>query len=118
MENDYIYSGHKHNYERTYPMRNNTKVTTLFHNPESFFQVITGNHGNYEGIDTFNDNDILPDWSAHRFQGYGFTSIEIAPNFLNIHHHEINLDASLGRLVDHIRVLKTPGHINKQKIIY
>jgi hypothetical protein len=93
-------------------------ISTSFHNPASFFQIISGNHGNDEGPDFFNANETVPDWLAHRFQGYGFTSIEVSPRYLNVRHYETNLDASLGRLVDHVRVSKTPEFINKQKIVH
>jgi hypothetical protein len=115
---DLYLCGHKHNYERTFPVRNNTLLTESYHNPPSFFQVITGNAGNYEGPDPFDTTtDPLPAWLSHRFQGYGFTSIEITPQHLSLHHYQTNMDGTLGNLQDHVRVSKTKSHINKQRII-
>lgn len=118
---DLYLCGHKHNYERTFSVRNNTLLTESYHNPPSFFQVISGNAGNYEGPDQFDDkNDAasaLPGWLAQRYQGYGFSAIEVSPNHLNLHHYKTNMDGTLGNLQDHVRVSKTTSHINKQKII-
>ncbi|KAI7897263.1 Metallo-dependent phosphatase-like protein [Mucor mucedo] len=109
--------GHKHNYERTFPVRNNTLLTTSYHNPPSFFQVITGNAGNYEGPDQFDNTSVLPNWLGHRFQGYGFSTVQVSHHHFDLHHYETNIDGTLGKLQDHVRVSKTPSHVNKQKIV-
>ncbi|KAK4514725.1 Phosphate metabolism transcription protein [Mucor velutinosus] len=109
--------GHKHNYERTFPVRNDTALTRSYHNAPSFFQVITGNAGNYEGGDVFDKDTEIPSWLGNRFQGYGFSTIEISPRHLDLHHYETHIDGTLGRLQDHVRVSKTACHINKQRII-
>ncbi|KAI8087527.1 Metallo-dependent phosphatase-like protein [Thamnidium elegans] len=114
---DLYLCGHKHNYERTYTVRNNTLITKSYHNPPSFFQVITGNAGNYEGPDQFDMTVELPNWLGKRFQGYGFSSIQVSAHHLDLHHYETNIDGSLGLLRDHVRVSKTTSHVNKQKII-
>lgn len=114
---DLYLCGHKHNYERTFPVRNNTLLTESYHNAPSFFQIITGNAGNYEGPDPFDDTNPLPTWLAHRYQGYGFSSIEVSPQHLNLYHYQSNLDGTLGKLQDRVRVSKTASHVNKQKII-
>ncbi|KAI9275224.1 Metallo-dependent phosphatase-like protein [Helicostylum pulchrum] len=114
---DLYLCGHKHNYERTFPVRNNTLITESYHNAPSFFQVITGNAGNYEGPDQFDMTGELPNWLGNRFQGYGFSSIQISARHLDLHHYETNIDGSLGLLKDHVRVSKTTSHVNKQKII-
>ncbi|GAN08506.1 conserved hypothetical protein [Mucor ambiguus] len=110
-------SGHKHNYERTFPVRNDTALTRSYHNAPSFFQVITGNAGNYEGGDIFDKDTDIPSWLGSRFQGYGFSTIEISPRHLDLHHYETHIDGTLGHLQDHVRVSKTECHINKQRII-
>lgn len=114
---DVYLCGHKHNYERTFPVRNNTLLTTSYHNAPSFFQVITGNAGNYEGPDQFDNTNPLPDWLGHRFQGYGFSTVQVSPHHLDLHHYQANIDGTLGKLQDHVRVSKTTSHVNKQKII-
>lgn len=114
---DLYICGHKHNYERTFPIKNNTLLTESYHNAPSFFQVITGNAGNYEGPDPFDDTNPLPNWLAHRFQGYGFSTVDISPRHLNLHHYESNSDGTLGKLIDHVRVSKTTSHVNKQKLL-
>ncbi|KAI8636788.1 Metallo-dependent phosphatase-like protein [Parasitella parasitica] len=114
---DMYLCGHKHNYERTYPVRNNETITTSYHNAPSFFQVITGNAGNYEGSDEFDNTTELPSWLGLRYQGYGFTTIEISPQQLALQHYETLVDGTRGGLKDHVRVSKTESHINKQRII-
>ncbi|KAL9551708.1 hypothetical protein PS6_004876 [Mucor atramentarius] len=110
--------GHKHNYERTFPVRNDTVLTKSYHNAPSFFQVITGNAGNYEGGDVFDEDTEIPSWLGHRFQGYGFSAIEISPTHLDLHHYETHVDGTLGHLQDHVRMSKTKGHVHKQRIIH
>ncbi|CAO3654122.1 unnamed protein product [Mucor fragilis] len=114
---DMYLCGHKHNYERTFPVRNDTTLTRSYHNAPSFFQVITGNAGNYEGGDVFDKDTELPSWLGNRFQGYGFSTIGISPRHLDLHHYETHIDGTLGHLQDHVRVSKTKCHINKQRII-
>lgn len=114
---DVYLCGHKHNYERTFPVKNDQLLTTSYHNSPSFFQVITGNAGNYEGPDQFDDTNPLPAWLGHRFQGYGYSSVTVSTHHLDLHHYETNIDGSLGSLQDHVRVSKTTSHVNKQKII-
>ncbi|OAC98418.1 hypothetical protein MUCCIDRAFT_75579 [Mucor lusitanicus CBS 277.49] len=100
---DMYLCGHKHNYERTFPVRNDTTLTRSYHNAPSFFQVITGNAGNYEGGDIFDNDTEVPSWLGNRFQGYGFSTIEISPRHLDLHHYETHIDGTLGHLQDHVR---------------
>lgn len=116
--NHHLLSGHKHNYERTFPVRNDTVLTKSYHNAPSFFQVITGNAGNYEGGDVFDEDTEIPSWLGHRFQGYGFSTIEISPTHLDLHHYETHVDGTLGHLQDHVRMSKTKSHVHKQRIIH
>ncbi|KAI8988299.1 Metallo-dependent phosphatase-like protein [Mycotypha africana] len=114
---DLYLCGHKHNYERSYPVLNNTLVTTSYHNPPSFFQVITGNGGNYEGCDKFDDmtnTAAIPKWLGNHYEGYGFTTVEVSRNRLDLHHYEVQEDGTLGDLRDQVRVHKTKGHVKKQ----
>lgn len=92
-------------------------LTKSYHNAPSFFQVITGNAGNYEGGDLFDNITEVPSWLGNKFQGYGFSAIEISPGHIDLHHYETRTDGTLGRLRDHVRVSKTKSHTNKQRII-
>jgi hypothetical protein len=102
-----VLAGHVHNYERTYPIANNTLQTTSYHNPPSFFQVINGNAGQPEGPSPFITGDPHATWSAKRYASYGFSEVKVSPTVLELTHHAINLDGSLGNVVDHVKVTKT-----------
>ncbi|KAI9320919.1 Metallo-dependent phosphatase-like protein [Dichotomocladium elegans] len=103
---DLYLCGHRHNYERTYPLVNNTKIADTYLRPPSFFQIISGNSGNYEGPDKFNASLPRADWSATIYQGYGFTTFSVSPDELEISHWESRLDGRIGSRIDHIIVKK------------
>lgn len=103
-------AGHVHNYERTYPIANSTLQATSYHNPPSFFQVINGNAGQPEGPSPFIAGDPHAPWSAKRYASYGFSEVKVSPTALELTHHAINLDGSLGNVVDHVKVTKTAHH--------
>jgi hypothetical protein len=111
-----MYSGHKHNYERTYPLKDSNAVSASYHNSPSFLQVITGNAGNHEGPESFTEAEV-PSWLGHRYEGYGFTSLQVSPQFLDIQHIEANVDGSFGNIIDQVRLSKSTSHVNKQKIV-
>ncbi|KAI8345347.1 Metallo-dependent phosphatase-like protein [Blakeslea trispora] len=102
---DVYYSGHVHNYERTYPVAHGKRTSTSYHNAPSFFQIIIGNAGQPEGPTEFNPGPY-PDWSARRYASYGFSTFHVSPHALNIVHHQANVDGSLGGIVDQITVTK------------
>ncbi|CAO3646222.1 unnamed protein product [Cunninghamella blakesleeana] len=106
-----LYLGiHVHNYERTYPIANNTRLTTSYINPPSFFHVINGNAGQPEGPSLFPE-DLQPnDWSATRYASYGFSEFTITSKTLELTHHSVNLDGSEGRVIDRVKVVKTKKH--------
>ncbi|KAI8990155.1 Metallo-dependent phosphatase-like protein [Pilobolus umbonatus] len=110
---DLYLCGHKHLYERTYPVRNDQLLTTSYHNPPSFFQVISGNGGNEDGPDA-HDNSASPPWLAHRHIDYGITDMEVGPQFMNLYHYQCHINGTRGPLIDHVRVTKTTSHIHKQ----
>jgi hypothetical protein len=111
------FSGHKHNYERTFPVRNNTLLTTSYRNPPSFFQVITGNAGNYEGPDKFDLTAAVPDWLGKRYQGYGYSAFRVTRSTLDLHHYQTTEQSQTGKLMDHVVVTKSESRIHKQMLL-
>ncbi|KAI8141210.1 Metallo-dependent phosphatase-like protein [Fennellomyces sp. T-0311] len=104
----FFFFGHRHNYERTFPLAHNHRFATSYYNPPSFFQMVVGNAGNFQGTDPFESNTIpIADWSALRFEGYGFSTIKVSPTKLTVTHHEsLPKDGALGRVVDRFVVRK------------
>lgn len=99
------YSGHVHNYERTYPVAKGKLVSKSYHNAPSFFQIVIGNAGQPEGPTAFGDGPF-PDWSAKRYGSFGFSTFKVTPSTLHIVHRQANVDGSLGRIVDEVVVTK------------
>ncbi|KAI8068420.1 Metallo-dependent phosphatase-like protein [Gongronella butleri] len=105
---DIFLTGHVHNYERTYPIVNNTRVTTNLHNAPSFIQIVNGDAGQPSSASTFNASVVPNDWSAVRFAGYGFSTIEVSHKSLDFTHHEVSAkDGSLGGVIDHFTLTKS-----------
>ncbi|KAI7848953.1 Metallo-dependent phosphatase-like protein [Circinella umbellata] len=105
---DVYICGHRHNYERTFPIAHNQRVATSYYQPPSFFQLIVGNAGNFQGTDSFENTTVpIADWSALRYEGYGFSSIKVTPTKLQISHHQsLPKDGAMGEMVDRVTVRK------------
>ncbi|KAI8387982.1 Metallo-dependent phosphatase-like protein [Radiomyces spectabilis] len=103
---DLYLCGHRHNYERTFPVAKNQRTSTSYAEAPSYFQVISGNSGNYEGPDAMNTSSIA-DWSAFRYNGYGFTSIQVSKRTLELTHWESKIDGTRGEVKDRILVTKS-----------
>ncbi|KAI9495565.1 Metallo-dependent phosphatase-like protein [Zychaea mexicana] len=103
---DLYLCGHRHNYERSYPMANNQALSKVYHNPPSFYQVISGNAGNFDGPDPVDEAAPRADWSAVLYRGYGFTTVEVAPEALELVHWESKQDGTIGREIDRVRLTK------------
>lgn len=101
----YYHSGHVHNYERSYPVANDTRTATSYKNAPSYVQVITGDAGQPEGGSGFASGPYK-DWSAVRYSGYGFSTVRVSPTELTLTHHEAKEDGSLGRVVDEFTISK------------
>ncbi|KAI8086736.1 Metallo-dependent phosphatase-like protein [Halteromyces radiatus] len=104
---DLYLAGHVHNYERTYPLSNDTLQSTSYHNPPSFFQVINGNAGNPGAPTPFSPDDPHADWSAKRYGSFGFSEFKVSPTTLKLTHHAVNTDGSLGQIIDQVSVTKS-----------
>ncbi|KAF7722828.1 hypothetical protein EC973_002673 [Apophysomyces ossiformis] len=102
---DLYLCGHKHNYQRTYPLAQNQVQSYSYFNPRSFFQVISGNAGNYEGVDPVAGSKQEPEWLASRYEGYGFSTINVSPSRLEVLHWTSALDGS-AHLMDRTQVVK------------
>ncbi|KAI9268098.1 Metallo-dependent phosphatase-like protein [Phascolomyces articulosus] len=103
---DLYLCGHRHNYERSYPVAKNQAVTKEYTNPSSFFQVISGNAGNFDGPDPIDETIPRADWSAVLYRGYGITTLEITPEALELIHWESKQDGTTGREIDRVRLVK------------
>lgn len=98
-----------HNYERTWPVAKNKRIATSYHNAPSFFQIVIGNAGQPEGASAFGPGPY-PDWSATRYASYGYSTFRVSPTALNIIHHAVNLDGTLGGVIDQFSVTKDAHH--------
>ncbi|OZJ02775.1 hypothetical protein BZG36_03480 [Bifiguratus adelaidae] len=103
---DVYLTGHRHNYERTYPVAKGKRTSTSYHNAPSYFEILVGNAGNYELTIPFNSTGPLPDWSASRYDGYGFSVVRATPTELEFTHYQSNLDGTLGSVIDHVVATK------------
>ncbi|GAA5815790.1 hypothetical protein MFLAVUS_009305 [Mucor flavus] len=109
---DIYMSGHVHNYERTYPVSNNKRVSTSYHNAPSFFQIVIGNAGQPEGPTAFGEGPFF-DWSATRYGSYGFSTFKVSPSALLITHYQAHEDGTVGNIVDQFSVTKDLHHYKK-----
>ncbi|KAI8078095.1 Metallo-dependent phosphatase-like protein [Gilbertella persicaria] len=103
---DLYYSGHVHNYERTWPVAKGKRTATSYHDAPSFFQIVIGNAGQPEGPVAFGSGPF-PEWSAQRYGSFGFSTFRVTPNTLQIVHHQANVDGSLGGAIDQVTVTKS-----------
>lgn len=65
-------SGHQHNYQRAYPVRNGELVSTNYTNPTTPVYIVNGAAGNREGQDGFHANQP---YLANGSKEYGFSYI-------------------------------------------
>ncbi|ORY96948.1 Metallo-dependent phosphatase-like protein [Syncephalastrum racemosum] len=102
--------GHRHNYERTYPVARGEVTSTSYKNAPSYFQLIIGNAGNYEQNKLFTSTPTEPlvtgPWSALRYAGYGLSTVSVTQNTLSFVHWQVEKDGSRGRPVDQFTAKK------------
>eukprot|EP01095_Lingulamoeba_sp_RSL-Kostka_P011056 TRINITY_DN4118_c0_g1_i1.p1 TRINITY_DN4118_c0_g1~~TRINITY_DN4118_c0_g1_i1.p1 ORF type:complete len:128 (-),score=34.97 TRINITY_DN4118_c0_g1_i1:161-544(-) len=92
---DIYFSGHTHNYARSYPVFNGVVVSTNFTNPTATSYVICGAAGNIEGHESI-DKD--PDWLAFaNDQNYGYGYVHI---YNNTHLDYGFIDGDTNTLID------------------
>ncbi|KAI8981413.1 Metallo-dependent phosphatase-like protein [Pilobolus umbonatus] len=106
-EVDIYACGHTHHYERTCPVANGLITSTAYHNAPSFFQLVIGDGGQPEPDPSFTGN--LTSFSAKRFEGFGFSTFTLSKNTLRSKHYQVNVDGSLGRVIDDFKVTKFRG---------
>ncbi|KAI9482514.1 Metallo-dependent phosphatase-like protein [Zychaea mexicana] len=105
---DLYLTGHVHNYERTLPVaKGNIAGNGSFHNAASYVEVINGNAGPPEATVIFNTTGPYADWSAVRYDSYGYSTVKITPSSLTFTHHQVRLDGSLGNVVDTFTLTKS-----------
>ncbi|KAI9310821.1 Metallo-dependent phosphatase-like protein [Dichotomocladium elegans] len=105
---DIYLCGHRHNYERTFPVAHNTRISTFYRDAPAFFQLVVGNAGNFQGTDPFENEHQVADWSAKRYEGYGFSTIRVTPRTLLISHFASDPeDGSLAGIIDRVLVRKS-----------
>jgi len=81
---DLVITAHVHDYERTYPVYNDTLVSTSYDNPGAPTYVVVGTGGNREG----NSGDGAfpanpPDWTVTNSDDIGFGFINLTYDSLN-----------------------------------
>ncbi|KAG2224631.1 hypothetical protein INT45_007876 [Circinella minor] len=104
---DLYLTGHVHNYERTLPVaQGKVAGNGALHNAASYVEVINGNAGPPEATVMFNTTGPYEDWSAVRYDSYGYSSVTVSPCFLEFTHHQVHLDGSLGNIVDRFTLTK------------
>lgn len=103
-----IFSGHVHNYERTYPIANGKVTSTSYHNAPSYMEVIVGDAGQPEGVSKFNTTGPFADWSVVRYDaGNGFSTVKVTPTSFTMVHREAKRDGTLGKIIDSFTLTKS-----------
>ncbi|ORY93584.1 Metallo-dependent phosphatase-like protein [Syncephalastrum racemosum] len=113
---DVYLCGHRHNYERTYPVANGNVTSTSYTSPPSYFQVLAGNAGNFERPDGFEGNATQPlaiaPWSAKRYAGYGLTTVSVSHDSMSFTHWQIEANGQRGPPVDEFVVTKRMSDVS------
>ncbi|XP_011402694.2 PREDICTED: acid phosphatase type 7-like [Amphimedon queenslandica] len=107
---DMFVSGHKHIYERMWPLYDyqvlNGSYDAPYTNPKGIVHLITGSAGCRERHDTYNEQ---PDWLAFVNGDYGFTKMTVH-NGTHVSFKQISDDQD-GKIVDSFTVIKEkPGY--------
>ena len=77
---DLFVVGHVHNYERMYPVYNDTVYAFDYKNPKATIHLLSGAAGNIEGLDNSFANPP-PKWSAFNYGAdYGYSSLTVYNN--------------------------------------
>lgn len=103
---DMYLCGHRHNFERTYPVMKGKVTSKSYDNAPSPFQYLVGNAGNYELTVPFNTTGPFPDWSAARYSGYGYSTVQATKHQLELTHYGITNNGTGHRIIDHLIVTK------------
>ncbi|KAI9260762.1 Metallo-dependent phosphatase-like protein [Phascolomyces articulosus] len=104
---DLYLTGHVHNYERTLPVaKGKVAGNGVLHNPASYVEVIIGNAGPPEPTVLFNMTGPFHDWSAVRYDSYGYSTVNVSPSKLDFTHHQVHQDGSLGTIADTFSLTK------------
>jgi len=85
---DFIWTGHVHNYERTWDVYHNMTTKTTTDMPAPTY-INNGDAGNREGHAGFTQNQ--PTWSAYRTNCYSYSKIDVY-NATHIHFRQIVSD--------------------------
>ncbi|KAG2174865.1 hypothetical protein INT43_005927 [Umbelopsis isabellina] len=103
---DMYLCGHRHNFERTYPVMKGKVTSKSYHNAPSPFQYLVGNAGNFELTIPFNTTGPFPDWSAARYSGYGYSTVMATKHQLELTHYGITNNGTGHKIIDHLIVTK------------
>lgn len=103
---DIYMCGHRHNFERTYPVLKGKLSSTSYHNAPSPFEYLVGNSGNYELTIPFNTTGPFPDWSASRYSGYGYSTVKATKHSLELTHWGVSNNGTNDHIVDYVIVTK------------
>jgi hypothetical protein len=102
---DIYLCGHRHDFERTYPVLKGQATSKCYHNAPNPFEYLVGNSGNYELITSFNST-TPPDWSASRYSGYGYSIVKATKHSLELTHWGVSNNGTNDHIVDHVVVTK------------
>ena len=72
---DLYFSGHVHDYERTFPVYNTTEIERGYFNPSHTVHIVSGNAGNDE-VNVLPRHPEAP-WSVTTNVGYGVGVLEV-----------------------------------------
>eukprot|EP01091_Cochliopodium_minus_P006345 TRINITY_DN1622_c0_g2_i1.p1 TRINITY_DN1622_c0_g2~~TRINITY_DN1622_c0_g2_i1.p1 ORF type:complete len:422 (+),score=100.11 TRINITY_DN1622_c0_g2_i1:404-1669(+) len=73
---DIFFAGHVHNYQRNYPIYNNTVVSNEYNNPNATIYIISGAAGQKEGLEKVRKAN----WLAHGEEEWGFGIVDVISN--------------------------------------
>eukprot|EP00672_Neobodo_designis_P015655 CAMPEP_0174829324 /NCGR_PEP_ID=MMETSP1114-20130205/1870_1 /TAXON_ID=312471 /ORGANISM="Neobodo designis, Strain CCAP 1951/1" /LENGTH=576 /DNA_ID=CAMNT_0016063067 /DNA_START=26 /DNA_END=1756 /DNA_ORIENTATION=+ len=77
MRVPFVTVGHLHNYERTFPVKHDERMSTNYTNVTATTYLVNGAPGNKEGQAVFPEHGAAP-WSAFRSDAVGFSVMSIA----------------------------------------
>ncbi|KAK0407920.1 hypothetical protein QR680_003673 [Steinernema hermaphroditum] len=100
--------GHKHFYERLFPVYNNQtfyQMLNVYRNTETPTYIVTGCAGNREKHAFY--SDYIPSYSAVRSEEYGYMVMKV---FNSTHIHVRQMSAESGKFVDDLWITKTEGY--------
>ena len=101
---DAYFSGHMHNYERSYPVYRQQRVNTHYRDNEATVHLVVGGAGAWAGFDVIDEDTAYP-WSAVRSDSYGYGVLEV---YNHTHLHWAQLLDEDESVLDELWLIKQP----------